>query len=353
MLESWRYNRAREASGKHSDLDLLTIFLEQEYRTQSALVNLGIEGSISPSEVSKVGSILMCPELIPNLRVPYAVEVLGTPHAGKTTMINRYLRELWSRDERHKVALVVEGAGSIKQEHGDLRYSDPFSYSMLGGGATFWGYISSLRDINSGMRMVVSDRGQVDRRVFRRALFSRGDVNPKIMAEEDQFIYGLENTPIQVGGVIIMMVRPEESVRRSERLGPYTNMDFLSLLYEQYWRLHWEILQGEVPYRVYTCIDAEKGEDEVYERFKYTMDTILNIHSTYLAALAKAFPKEFNRAKAECDRRLERQSPTQRALSEKLKGRVLIVGGDDMESEDEILGKPFLEGLNLRNPPQT
>lgn len=349
MLENDRYGRAIEASNKCGKPNSRDIFLDQEYLTQIAFEQLGVRDSISPSDVPRVGTLLMNPELIPDLRVPYAVEVLGMPRAGKTTVINRYLQELWLRDERHKVALVDEGARTIKQEFGSLRYSDPFQYSMLGGTVTFKGYIDSLRNANLGMRLVISDRGQVDRRVFRRAQFSQGQVNPEIMADEEQFMYGLENPPIQMGGVIILMVRPEETMKRNEKLGPIVNMDFLPRLYEQYWRLHWEVLQGEIPYRIYTCIDAEKDAEEVHERFKYAMDTVLNIHSICLAAFAKAFPDEFDRAKVERDKNSRRSSHAQRVLGEKLGGKkVLIVGGDEMGPDKDILRKPIIEGYRLK-----
>lgn len=349
MLENWRYRRALETKSKHSASISRDIFLEEEYRTQFALERLGIKNiNSSPSEAAKVGSLFMSPELITDLRVPYAVEVLGMPRAGKSTVINRYLEELWSKEERNQVVLVDEGARSIKQEFGDLRYSDPYSYLMLAGWATYVDYISSLRNLNSGMRMAVSDRGQIDRRVFRRVLFGRGDVNPEIMADEDLFMHRVENTPIQVGGVIMMMIRPEESIRRSGKQGPVVNMDFLPRLYEQYWRLHWEILQGEVPYRTYTCIDAEKDEEKVYERFKYAMDTTLNIHKIFLGAIARAFPEEFDRGKAEYDKNPGRLTHAQQALGERLGRRVIIVGGDDMKSDEDVLGRPFLEGLDLR-----
>ena len=343
-----RYNRAQGANKKQLESDSRSTFFEQEYQTQLALTHLGIKDAASPSDVPKVGSILMRPESASNLHVPYAVEVLGMPRAGKSTVINHYLEELWLRDERHKVALVKEGARSIKQEHGDLRYSDPFSYSLLGGTTTFVDYVSSLKNVNTGMRMVISDRGQIDRRVFRRALFSQGDVTPETMMNESQFINDLENTPIQIGGVIILMTQPEESVRRGKTPGPVTNMNFLPKLYEQYWRLHWEILQGEIPYCIYACIDAEKDKEEVYGRFKYAMDTVLNIHNTLLVALAKAFPEEFDRAKKEHDRKPQGQSYAQRVLSEKLGGKVLIVGGDDMKSKNDILNRPFVEGYHLK-----
>ena len=348
MLENWRYNRALESISKYPNIDSRDVFLDQEYRTQIALKQLGVKDNVSPSDVPHVGTLLMSPELIPNLRVPYAVEVLGMPRSGKSTMINRYLMELWSRNERHKVALVDEGARSLKQEFGDLRNSDPFAYSMLAGIITFTHYIDTLRNTNTGMRMVTSDRGQIDRRAFRRVLFGRGEVNPEIMADENQIIDDLENTPIQLGGIIMLMMRSEEAMRRSEKPGPVANMDFLPRLYEQYWRLHWEILQGEVPYRIYTCIDAEKDQEEVYERFEFAMDTALNIHSIYLAALARAFPKEFDQAKAEHDRNPRRQSRAQRVLGKKLGGRVRIVGGDDMETVDDVLERSFLEGFRLK-----
>lgn len=157
----------------------------------------------------------------------------------------------------------------------------------------------------------------------------------------------LENTPIQMGGIIMLMVRPEVSMERGKP-GPVTNMEFLPKLYEQYWRLHDEILKGKVPWRVYTCIDAEKSKDEVYERFRYAMDTVLNIHSTYLAAMARAFPEEFDRVRASYGNRLPEKSEARKALEKKLGKRVLIVGGDEMESEDDILQRSFIEGMDLR-----
>ncbi len=352
MLENWRYNRALEANSKQVGQEAKNTYFEQEYLTQLALGHLAIREGTAPSEVPKVGSLLMCPELMPNLRVPYVVEVLGMPGAGKSTLIERYLKELWSRDERNKVALIDEGARSVGQEYGDLRYTDPFLYSMLGGTATFLGYIDALKNTNSGMRVMISDRGQIDRRAFRRVLFGKGEVSPGIMADEKLFMFGLENTPVQIGGIIMLMTRPEVSVARKQVLGPITNMDFLPRLYEQYWRLHEEIMRGDVPYRIYTCIDAEKDTEEVYERFKYAMDTALNIHGIFLAALGKSFPEEFDRAKAEYDKTPRRRSHTQEVLGKKLGGKkVLIVGGDEMESDEEVLNKPFLEGIELRKHP--
>ncbi len=223
----------------------------------------------------------MATELFPGLRNPYAVEVLGMPRAGKSGILDRYLSVLRRRNERYTVALIPEGAESAREKYADERYTDPFSYSRLAGSNNFLGYINALSTVNQSIRMAISDRGQIDRRVFRRALFSQGDVNPDIMNDENRWMYYMEYTPIQVGGVIMVMVRPEVSFRRgNEKLGPVSNMDFLTKLYEQYWRLHYEILQGD-PFPLYTCIDAEKDREQVYKEFEHVMDTALTIQSTF------------------------------------------------------------------------
>ena len=351
MLENWRYNRALEACKKRPGPEPKNILLSEEYKTELALRSLGVNENTPPSEVSKVGRILIRPDLLINLRIPYAVEILGMPHSGKTTMINRYLEELWQRNERNNVALVEEGARSIEDEYGNLRFSDPFTYSLLGGTKTFINYVESIDKVSSGTRMIISDRGQIDRRVFRRALFQSGEVNPEIMVEEEGFMYGMENTPVQLGGIIMFMQRPHVTIKRGvtdNKEHPVSNMNFLPRLYEQYLRLHWEVSKGEIPYRLYACIDAEKSLEEVYERFKYAMDSALNLHQTLLTAFSQVFPHEFDKIKKLVNEGKFPESAAQKILSEKLGGRVKIVGGDDMESEDDILDRPFVEMIDKR-----
>ena len=330
-----------------TDPMFISVLMEQHYQTQNAFMHLGMDKIVQPSEVLHVGDHFMVPELYSSLRIPYAVEVLGMPRAGKTTLLNRYMRELWIRKERHNIFMVTEGARSIKEQYGDLRYSDPFTYAMMGGLNTMLQYTESLRNINMGMRMVVSDRGAIDRRIFRRSLFEKGEVNPKLMIDEDQFIHDFEHTPMQVGGIIMVMTRPEVSLDRSKKEGPVANREFLELLHEQYWRLHWELIKGKEPYRIYTCIDGEMNPEEVYQQFIYAMDKMLYIHDVLLYTISQTHPEEFDEAQVEYNKTGAPKDNATRILEERLKRKVLIVGGDDMR-EDDLFNKPFLETIDLK-----
>ena len=269
------------------------ILLRQRILTQTTLDALGVNKFSRPADIPKIdGRVFMIPERVENLRSPHAVEILGMPGAGKTTMLNRYMEELWFRNKRHEVALVRDGARSIKNEYCDLRYTDPFLYSQLGGLKNFTGYIDAIvQNTNSGMRMVASDRGQIDRRIFRRVYFNQGFVDPGIMAAENDFIEGSENTPIQICGIVMFMVRPEVTMQRIKKEGPVVNMNFLPQMYEQLLRLHYEILNNELPQRIYTCIDAEKSQDQVYEQFRFVMDECLNIKQYLFIYYGTSFSK--------------------------------------------------------------
>ncbi len=346
MLDNPRFNATLSAKNEWQFQNTRQLLLDQQYLTQKALSELGVNSLTIPSKIPKADRILMVPEKVAGLRKPYAVEILGMPGSGKTTMINRYLEELWIEKKRHEVVLVKEGVRSIKEEYGNLRYTDPFMYSLLAGSATFLDYIEAS---TSNSRMIIADRGQIDRRIFRRILFSQGNVNPKIMEEENQFMYGLENTPVQICGIIMFMVRPETSLGRIKKEGPVVNTNTLPKMYEQYMRLHREILNYEIPYRIYELIDAEKPTDQVYEQFKYVMDSSLNIVAIMLGAIAKTFPDQFDKAKKEYDQKPYGQTHAERVMSKRLGGkRVRIVGGDEMESDEEILYKPVVEGVILK-----
>lgn len=358
MLENWRYNRARRAISEQKGTDWKEIFWQEEYRTQRALENLGIKEDIQPREIEHVDCLLMNPEKIESLRVPYAVEVLGMPCSGKSTMIKRYLKELEEKGERDQVALVEEGVKAIKDKGGkwgigedldNLRKADTFEYSLLAGTTTFANYLQAVRKVFRGARVMIADRGQIDRRVFRRAFFAQGKVNPELMAREEQFMRDLENTPIQIGGVIMLMTRPKVSFEREESPGLITNMEFLPLLYEQYWRVHEELRHNKIPYRVYSCIDAEGDEEKVYEKFREAMGTARNLHDRYLAALQRAFPKAAERARRKREKEGVGPSQAEEILSKILGGNVLIVGGDEMKSKEEIFQRSFIEGVRTKD----
>ena len=350
-LEHSRMLRAISGSNKFSGLKDLGIFYGQELRTQQALSDLGINITDSPEKAPKVDRIFMNIEGVESLRRPYAIEVMGPPGSGKTTVINKYLEYLWYQNKRHTVAYIEEGVRDLPKEANHIQASDPVFYSILGSLNTTYSYMSALKELPNNTYAFLTDRGFVEKRVWRRAYFSKGDVDPKPMATWEENIDQAEGTPIQVGAIIMLMMRPEFSMYARGNDGTprrVRNMDLLPRLYEQYWRLHWEILNGQIPYRVYICINAERSLNEVYEEFSNAMDLALNMQEIYKSALAKAFPKEYGQALKQIKHTPKEPSYAKRILSKQLGGSVKIIGGDDMGSENDILKRPFIEVVRTR-----
>lgn len=270
MLENSRYNRGLEANSVQKGAVARTLLLEEEYRTQLALERLHITGSPRPADVEGVGKQFIQSERIGG-QMPFAIEVLGMPRSGKTTLINRYVDEFDSGSNSMQVCLVPEGADAIKALYKNLRITQPFLYSVLAGASTYFGYKSVLDNIENQSCVLISDRGLVDRRVFRRTLFSSGDVGPSVFQNESQFMDVFEHTPLPVGGVILMMIQPEIVLERGKE-GPVNSLDFLYRLYEQYWRFHSEALYNTFEWKTYVCIDAQQPEETVYQAFKKAID---------------------------------------------------------------------------------
>ena len=178
MLEQERYNRAltaHEKSRDHrldptftdwSDHNYLHYLLSVEYEHQQLTYGQQPRDKRSPADMEKIDTSILLPELIQYLRNPYTIEILGMPRAGKTTAIARYLQELWERGERSRVFHVKEGVRIVKEIAGDMRTTDPFSYTMIGGLITLSESISAAKH---GSEAILNDRGQIDRVAFLRA----------------------------------------------------------------------------------------------------------------------------------------------------------------------------------------
>lgn len=290
-FDSWRYNRAvvgyKNWLSKYNQFQInqgaseLGTFLKQEYITQLALAHLGVNISSLPKDVLGIDKVRIVPELIASLRFPYAVEVLGMPGAGKTTLIQRYLNDKWG-DKRNQIYYLSEADGVGA---GDLRKKNPFFYSVYLGLQNLSKYMEALSD-KSDPKYILSERGQIDRRAFRRDLFLQGNCDPKIMQNEAQFIKEDESIPMQLGGVVMLLVDPETRVSRTAYRGVSAErtVERSQRLYEQYLRLHYELRNGEIPTRMYACIDANKPIEDVYEQFSYNMDIAFSLHDQMLAA---------------------------------------------------------------------
>ena len=80
---------------------------------------------------------------------------------------------------------------------------------------------------------------------------------------------------VEPAAIILLMCRPEiGQARKAERSNPMA-FELLHELYRQYWRFHYELMQGKVKTSHYICIDAEQEIEEVYQQFREVLDLLL------------------------------------------------------------------------------
>lgn len=280
MLESERYNRSLRTNSDISDPEFqdLQVFLDQEYITQFCLNKMGLTVNDSPNKLPRVNEIFTIDGLVGQRRSPYALEVLGMPRAGKSTSINKFLESLWTKGVRRRIHLIREGARTVSEEYEYLKNDDTFGFHMVAGQETF---LSTMENILSfeDHEVILYDRGTLDRRAFRRAMFFQGKVSTKITRTEKLWEYGFETPPFQIGGLIMCLIKPEVSLEREgvrEKPGTVMNKEFLTLLYEQYMRLHYEIMSGSIITPAYTCIDMGCSEEEAYTKICDAMVRIID-----------------------------------------------------------------------------
>lgn len=280
MIESWRYQRALRANAldREPPYQNLQVYLDQEHITQSALAKLGVGVEGLPKEIPEIDKVVLIPELIKNRSAPFIVEVMGMPQAGKSSSINHFLEQTWLTDQRGKIRLVQEGARTIPDEYQDFKDEDPFTFHLMAGNVTFTGLLGQVRDVGQ-FSVLLQDRGMLDRRVFRRALFFRGKVHPGWMAEEAFWADGLETPMFPIGGLVMCLVTPETSLAREgprEKPGSVMNADFLKTLYEQYLRFHYEILSEQLLMPSYACLDMECEPEDRFRKFNNAIGQILS-----------------------------------------------------------------------------
>jgi len=138
-----------------------------------------------------------------------------------------------------------------------------------------------LRIPDSEERPIVFDRGELDIVAFTQANFILGRIEGgRYYRMINFFRIPFSFRPDRVESqkaLIICLVPPGVSLERGEpqdKPGRFMNPEFLGTLYEQYLRLHWELLTGYRPF-YYACLDSTGAPKENQRLFTETLDEIL------------------------------------------------------------------------------
>lgn len=275
----WRFDRIRKINETYPEDSNLDVAIHEEIENQEALDYLGITLSDSPSNLININKIIYNSNDSIQSNGLTSIEVVGMPGSGKTSLINRLLRNINTSEIEPVIVKKLETPDDFKRDNWDLKTTNPYQYTVLKNQNILAGYEIALKAGQSGI--LISDRGLTERRVFLRTYFHQGKICPTRMVEENLLLGKIDIPPTQQNIIILLMVRPEYSMDRYgywNNPGPVINMNLLPLLYEQYCRLHYEItFKKSIPFIRYCCIDAEDSPDIVYERFSKIFRSFLDI----------------------------------------------------------------------------
>lgn len=273
MLDNRAYNRALIANSierKTSGFDLQAL-LDEEYRTERALGELGVLQNSSPSELPGINNLQGPFRNIDNFSFPFAIELMGMPNCFKTTAMDKFLISSWEDGNRGLFHHIPEGTELITDENKELKQQDPFLYSMLVGLGSWIASFQSIAKINE-FKMLLQDRGSYDRTIFRRTLSQMGQVNPGITSTQDMWEYGLEHPAIPIGGVVLCLQRPDVSISRGSKM----DREKLQLLYTQYLRFYNEMLTEQRLVPSFIALDMENPPDECIKSIQSAIKKIVN-----------------------------------------------------------------------------
>lgn len=243
----------------------------EHHQTDHALVRLGVDHELltPPSEVYGVGAL--------HSRMPVQsfrdsipiVEIIGMPDSGKSTHIAHLLADVGN----DAILQLPEGATRVRDMAADLKRNDPFAYTQVSDLSTAFFLSDAITDMPDGTELILPERGMSERVVWRRTHFAMGNTHPGFMELPG---FGPVETPmVDPTAIILLMCRPEiGQARKTERNNPVPS-ELLHELYRQYWRFHYELMQGKVKTSYYICIDAEQEIDEVYRQFRKVFDLFL------------------------------------------------------------------------------
>lgn len=243
----------------------------EHQQTDHALIQLGIDDVrvTPPSQVYGVGAIHRTgPVQSFRYSLP-VVEITGMPDSGKSSHIEHLLSDIGT----DIILQLPEGAARIQEMAAGLKKEDPFAYTQVSDFSTAFLYTDAITDMPDGTELIIPERGMSERVVWRRAHFALGNAHPGFM--EIPGCGPIETPMVDPAAIILLMCRPEVGqARKAVRNSPVAS-ELLHELYRQYWRLHYELMQGKIKTSHYICIDAEQDIDEVYSQFRKVFDIFL------------------------------------------------------------------------------
>lgn len=157
-------------------------------------------------------------------KAPFFVEFMGTPEAGKTTIIKTVEKKLTNND--YLVSVVRESAEIL-----------PAVFQKGSFDAAIWMYLNAIQKINVVIRsnadIVIADRGILDG-MFYNMRFAMEDIKLSSTAKAfDEFVKELKIMPDLL---INFTTTPEECLKRRGGEGRLVTYDYISL-YNQHLEL--------------------------------------------------------------------------------------------------------------------
>ncbi len=288
FLEHGRYNRAlgSHLHPKFAPIEVpddLATYLEQEWITQNALDQLGVESNSAPCDIPGISQFHVKAQYIEQLPDGFQIDVMGMPRAGKTSVLRRFNE---TSEYSQKVHFIPENVFPLSTDK-DIKYKVPGLLQSMTQVRLV--EIFEFIDRYEDPKPLLLDRGVLDRVVFKRTMFQKGDVPANGI--RGGFKHSLEEEIIDhpIGAVILCLARPEISLEREgmrDKPGYIMNEDFLAGLYEQYLRLYYELVSGtignadvlfdyDIPVPIVIALDMEGDEEANYKIFDTAMQQIL------------------------------------------------------------------------------
>lgn len=252
--------------------------LQEHKMTERYLDELGFDTSIKPSELAYIDNLIL-PDR--GLLIPEAegivIQVMGMPNSGKSTQLinftslypHIYLTKEWSKEaklwlqEHH--AYTPKSRQTIQLGYRSRELIDIFE---------------KAKAEESGLKPeIVMDRGPVDLAIFDRSYFLEGMLSSDTFKATTPF-YLLQLTHSYEystrTGFIVCLTSPQKSLERKDpnenayplqKLPEIMTEQFLSTLYKQYIRFHYEALNntkitGNPTTYAYACLNMESDDYE-------------------------------------------------------------------------------------------